>query len=128
MKMLFKNITLVLFLSLFSFGTVMQAANSSFHVVTNNPNPTEESDEKNNRKNCTKILKEAAKKQCLKTQQEEAKKKEVVSETENVEIAKPKPLEAKTTAKSDLNQEYDEELITPMFGRTLYNFLKSLML
>ena len=128
MKMLFKNIALALFLSLFSFGTVMQAANSSFRVVVANANPVEESDEDNKKKNCTKILKEAAKKQCVKTQQEEVKKKEGVAETEKVVIAKPKPLETKTIAKTDLSQEDDEELITPMFGRTLYNFLKSLML
>ena len=109
------------------FGGVMHAANSTIHVVTTESNPTDTSDEDKVKKNCTKILQEAAKKACVKKEQEEAKAKETVK-TENIATAKPKTISATSIAKQDVTQEEDEELITPMFGRTLYNFLKSLML
>ena len=123
--MLSKNIALILFCSLMSFGGVTQAANLTWNVVITESNPTDGSDEDKVKKNCTKILQEAAKKTCVKKQQEEAKVKETAA-TEKVVIANPKPIKTTTIAKQDVSE--DEELITPMFGRTLYNFLKSLML
>ena len=83
-------------------------------------------------KACNKILKEAAKKQCIQKQQEEAKKK-AEENTETVTMEKVVNAQAQTAkpipAKAhDIGYDEDEELITPMFGRTLYNFIKSLML
>ncbi len=126
MNMFYKNIALVVFLSLLSFGGVTYAANHSFDVIVTDSDPAHNPEEAKNPKSCAKILKEAAKKQCVKAKQEVAKKKAQESkQPQEVVKAQTKPV---TPVAEKVVHEDDEELITPRFGRTLYNFLKSLML
>lgn len=128
MHMFYKNIALVLFCSLLTFGSVLFAANNSMEFTICNPDPKSDHDEDKNKINCTKILAQAAKKACIKKQKEEAKL-ETTDVVESAEVVKASTETAKPVANSNyLDIDKADEVITPMFGRTLFNWIRSLML